>query len=135
MKQNSHRRPSLSVTPCITIKVAIDPSSFRSILASNMIKPTYMKAINTAQDLFVSELEIHATSATSYYIMTSPIPIIQKLGNRIVHLPNPSSLTYVQDLSHVVERFVNRYYMHVIRMLQYCYLCSPRWLILISNDD
>ena len=82
----------------------IESLSYRSILASKTITPTYLKAINTAEELFMSELAIHVAPPTAYHLSTSPIPIIQKMGDRIVvDYPNENP----DADSHLVERFVN----------------------------
>ena len=75
-----------------------------------MITPTYMKAINTLEDIFTSKLEIHTTPTHTYLMQSNPRPIIQKLIERLV----PSlKADRPADIPALIERFVHYLNMHI----------------------
>ena len=77
--------------------------SFRSVLSSKMTIPVYLKAIDTAEDLFASQLEIHTSFPIANHLMADPRPIIQKMREKISGLNlDPTS----NDLPNAIERFV-----------------------------
>ena len=80
---------------------------FRSILASSMITPTYVKAINTAEDLFMSQLEIHTSPSIAARLQNNPRPILQKLKDRIFPTLHVGSPTASVDLPRLAERLVD----------------------------
>ena len=67
-------------------------SNSRSIVASKTITPT-LYVINTAEDLLLSQLNVHSTSATAYYLKTSSSSTIKKMEDKII----PGLLTSLQE--------------------------------------
>ena len=55
----------------------------RSILSSTSISPAYMKAINTAEDLLLSDLELYCVDAAAFFLSTSPTAAFKKLKKQI----------------------------------------------------
>ena len=108
----------------------IESLSYRSILASKTITPTYLKAINTAEELFMSELAIHVAPPTAYHLSTSPISIIKKLRDRIV-LGAPG--TNPDADSPLIERFVNYRYNTLSCFFLVFIACTLKLLPLINK--
>ena len=72
----------------------------RSILSSISISPTYKKAINTAEDLLLSDLELYCVDAASYFLSTSPTTSFQKLKEQI-------TIFQYDEVPNVLERLDN----------------------------
>ena len=72
----------------------------RSILSSTSISPTYMKAINSAEDLLLSELDLYCVDAAAYFLSTSPTTSFKKLMKQI-------TIFQYEEVPHVLERLEN----------------------------
>ena len=72
---------------------------FRSILATMSITPTYMKAIDTAEDLLMSDLDFYCVDTAANFLSTSPTPNLQKLKDKIVIFNYPEVPDILERLS------------------------------------
>ena len=71
-----------------------------------------MKAINTAEDLLLSDLELYCVDAASYFLQTSPTAAFKKLKEQI-------TIFQYDEVPVVVERLENFLKMLIIRQLPY----------------
>ena len=72
----------------------------RSILSSTSISPTYMKAINTVEELSLSDLELYCVDAAALFLSTSPTAAFKKLQEQI-------TIFQYDEVPTVLERLEN----------------------------